>query len=124
MRQAARDGAGLAYLFDTGVEDDIRDGRLVRVLEDWCPPSMAFRSTIPAAARCGRHFGLHRFLPLAQLTDISELQPVAHMAVFRRVSVIKLARRGVVPVCMPVEPDQPFAFAIVIRSSISARPMP
>lgn len=37
-RQAARDGAGLAYLPETYVRDDLDAGRLVRVLEDWCPP--------------------------------------------------------------------------------------
>ena len=42
MRQAAIDGAGLAYLFDTGVEADIREGRLIRVLDDWCPPFDGF----------------------------------------------------------------------------------
>ena len=29
-------------LFDTGVETDIREGRLIRVLDDWCPPFDGF----------------------------------------------------------------------------------
>jgi DNA-binding transcriptional LysR family regulator len=37
-RQAARDGAGLAYLPEHYVAEDIAAGRLLRVLEDWCPP--------------------------------------------------------------------------------------
>jgi DNA-binding transcriptional LysR family regulator len=37
-RQAARDGAGLAYLPEHYVAEDIAAGRLHRVLEDWCPP--------------------------------------------------------------------------------------
>jgi len=30
-------GAGLGYVFEAQVADDIRSGRLMRVLEDWCP---------------------------------------------------------------------------------------
>jgi DNA-binding transcriptional LysR family regulator len=37
MVQAALDGLGLAYIFEGLVEQPIADGRLVRVLEDWCP---------------------------------------------------------------------------------------
>jgi DNA-binding transcriptional LysR family regulator len=37
-RQAARDGAGLAYLPEHYVAEDIAAGHLRRVLEDWCPP--------------------------------------------------------------------------------------
>jgi DNA-binding transcriptional LysR family regulator len=35
---AALNGAGLAYLFNLRVEDEVAEGRLVRVLEDWCQP--------------------------------------------------------------------------------------
>lgn len=38
MRRAARDGVGLAFLLEEPVTDDLASGRLVRVLEDWCPP--------------------------------------------------------------------------------------
>ena len=38
MRWAALDGMGLAYLIDQQVADDIAAGRLVRVLEPFCPP--------------------------------------------------------------------------------------
>jgi DNA-binding transcriptional LysR family regulator len=38
IRQAALDGLGLAYMPEDFVEDQLRDGRLVRVLQDWCPP--------------------------------------------------------------------------------------
>jgi DNA-binding transcriptional LysR family regulator len=37
VAEAARMGAGLAYLFEAQVSDDLASGRLVRVLEDWCP---------------------------------------------------------------------------------------
>lgn len=35
---AALNGAGLAYLFDLRVREELAEGKLVRVLEDWCPP--------------------------------------------------------------------------------------
>lgn len=37
MVQAALDGAGLAFAFEMQVAELIAAGRLVRVLEDWCP---------------------------------------------------------------------------------------
>ncbi|WP_284727992.1 LysR family transcriptional regulator [Sphingomonas psychrolutea] len=42
MRRAAIDGVGLAYLFDAKVDEDVREGRLIPVLEDWCPPFEGF----------------------------------------------------------------------------------
>lgn len=35
---AALNGAGLAYAFDNRVLGEVAEGRLVRVLEDWCEP--------------------------------------------------------------------------------------
>ena len=37
MRQAALDGMGLAYMPEDYVAEPMRNGKLVRVLEDWCP---------------------------------------------------------------------------------------
>ncbi len=37
MIAAARNGAGIAHIPEWAVADDIASGRLVRVLEDWCP---------------------------------------------------------------------------------------
>jgi len=37
MRQAAVTGLGIAYLYEDDALDDIRAGRLVRILVDWCP---------------------------------------------------------------------------------------
>jgi DNA-binding transcriptional LysR family regulator len=34
----ALSGAGLAYLFDMRVHNELVEGKLIRVLEDWCPP--------------------------------------------------------------------------------------
>lgn len=48
MRTAALDGAGLAFIFERRVEDDIRDGRLVQVLDDWCPPFDGFHIYYPS----------------------------------------------------------------------------
>jgi DNA-binding transcriptional LysR family regulator len=47
MRAAAMDGAGLAYVFDQRVADDIEAGRLVPVLEDWCPAFDGFSIYYP-----------------------------------------------------------------------------
>jgi DNA-binding transcriptional LysR family regulator len=38
MIRAALDGVGLAYALEAYVSDYIARGKLVRVLEDWCPP--------------------------------------------------------------------------------------
>lgn len=42
IAQAAVDGAGLAFVFEDYVREPLRDGRLVRVLEDWCPSFEGF----------------------------------------------------------------------------------
>ena len=53
----ALDGAGLGYFFENQVADLIAQGRLVRVLEDWCPPYAGFylyypgRRQLPSALR-------------------------------------------------------------------------
>lgn len=48
MRAAAMDGAGLAYVFDQRVTEDIAAGRLVAVLEDWCPAFDGFSIYYPS----------------------------------------------------------------------------
>lgn len=40
--QAALDGAGIAFLFEDYVRQPLADGRLVRLLEDWCQPFDGF----------------------------------------------------------------------------------
>jgi DNA-binding transcriptional LysR family regulator len=40
--EAAINGAGLTFVFEGYVGEAIADGRLVRVLEDWCPPFDGF----------------------------------------------------------------------------------
>jgi DNA-binding transcriptional LysR family regulator len=57
IRQAATAGLGLAYVYEDEAMEDIRAGRLVRILEDWCPPFPGYylyhpsrRQTPPALA--------------------------------------------------------------------------
>jgi DNA-binding transcriptional LysR family regulator len=39
---ACLDGAGLAFAFENRIEQELANGRLIRVLEDWCPPFEGF----------------------------------------------------------------------------------
>lgn len=48
IRRAAIDGAGLAFVFEQRVEDDIRQGRLTRVLDEWCAPFDGFYIYYPS----------------------------------------------------------------------------
>ncbi len=48
MHRAALDGVGLAFLFEHRVADDIAAGRLVPVLEDWCPAFDGFHIYYPS----------------------------------------------------------------------------
>lgn len=45
---ACLNGAGLAQLFDARVDDYVREGRLIRVLDDWCPPFDGFYIYYPS----------------------------------------------------------------------------
>ncbi|MGV6875531.1 LysR family transcriptional regulator [Pseudochelatococcus sp. B33] len=55
--QAALDGAGIAFAFEAQVRELVAQGRLVRVLEDWCPSYPGFylyypsRRQLPATLR-------------------------------------------------------------------------
>jgi DNA-binding transcriptional LysR family regulator len=48
IRRAVIDGAGLAFVFHQRVREDIAEGRLVRVLEDWCDPFDGFYIYYPS----------------------------------------------------------------------------
>lgn len=57
MRQAAIQGHGLAYLYYDAAAQDIAAGRLVRLMEEWCPALPGYylyhpsrRQTPPALA--------------------------------------------------------------------------
>jgi DNA-binding transcriptional LysR family regulator len=61
-------GYGLAYLPEDQVKTHVADGRLIRVLHDWCPPFSGTTCTTRAA-------GNHRPLPCSSMrcvTDVSE----------------------------------------------------
>jgi DNA-binding transcriptional LysR family regulator len=45
---AALDGAGLAYLPEDQVRGHIGEGRLIRVLTDWCPPYVGYHLYYPS----------------------------------------------------------------------------
>lgn len=51
MIEAALGSAGLAWVSEVQAAPYLRDGRLVRVLEDWCPPVYGFFLYHPRAAR-------------------------------------------------------------------------
>ena len=46
--QAAMDGVGIAYITEDQVMPLVADGRLVRVLEDWCPPFPGYHLYYPS----------------------------------------------------------------------------
>lgn len=48
IRRAALDGLGLAWLFEHTIADDLASGRLVAVLQDWCPPFAGFHIYYPS----------------------------------------------------------------------------
>jgi DNA-binding transcriptional LysR family regulator len=49
--RAALDGIGLAFIFELYVAEAIADGRLVRVLDDWCPTYPGFMLYYPRQRR-------------------------------------------------------------------------
>jgi DNA-binding transcriptional LysR family regulator len=54
----ARSGQGLAYLPEEQVKLDIEDGRLIRVLEDWCPPFSGYHLYYPSRRQPTQAFSL------------------------------------------------------------------
>jgi DNA-binding transcriptional LysR family regulator len=46
--QAAVAGLGIAYLPEEEFEPHLREGRLVRMLEDWCPPFSGYYLYYPS----------------------------------------------------------------------------
>lgn len=48
MRQAALDSLGLAYLPEDTVATELKNGELVQVLADWCPPRPAYHLYYPS----------------------------------------------------------------------------
>ncbi|AVA23359.1 MULTISPECIES: LysR family transcriptional regulator [unclassified Rhizobium] len=55
---AALAGLGLAYLPEDIVQPHLHDGRLVRVLEDWCPPFAGYHLYYPSRRQASPAFAL------------------------------------------------------------------
>jgi len=49
VHEAALEGVGVARLPSWLVEDDLREGRLVAVLDDWTPPSLELHAVMPSS---------------------------------------------------------------------------
>ncbi|NTJ11771.1 LysR family transcriptional regulator [Rhizobium lusitanum] len=46
--RAAEEGFGLGFVMEDHVEQQVADGRLVRVLDDWCPPFAGYHLYYPS----------------------------------------------------------------------------
>jgi DNA-binding transcriptional LysR family regulator len=55
---AALAGLGLAYLPELRVQADVADGRLIRVLADWCPPFSGYHLYYPSRQQPAPAFAL------------------------------------------------------------------
>jgi DNA-binding transcriptional LysR family regulator len=58
LLQAALNGFGLAYLMERHVQPYVSDGRLVRVLSDWCPPFSGYHLYYPSRHQPSPAFSL------------------------------------------------------------------
>ena len=56
--QAAKLGLGLAYVPEDTVQSDVKDGRLVRVLADWCAPFAGYHLYYPSRRQLTPAFAL------------------------------------------------------------------
>ena len=48
LATAALGGLGLVYTFETQIAQHVAEGRLIRVLEDWCPPFSGYHLYYPS----------------------------------------------------------------------------
>ncbi|MOA38147.1 DNA-binding transcriptional activator GcvA [compost metagenome] len=55
---AVRRGLGLAYMPEDLVEDDIAQGKLIRVLDDWCMPFAGYHLYFPNRRHASPAFAL------------------------------------------------------------------
>jgi len=55
---AAEAGMGLAMTIEDSVQDSVAAGRLVRVLEDWCPPFAGYHLYYPSRRQASPAFAL------------------------------------------------------------------
>jgi DNA-binding transcriptional LysR family regulator len=57
-RNAARGGFGLACILEDAVQADVAEGRLTRVLADWCPPFSGYHLYYPSRRQLSPAFAL------------------------------------------------------------------
>ncbi len=58
IARAAASGAGLGFVMEDSVAEYIADGKLVRVLEDWCPPFAGYHLYYPSRRQPSAAFAL------------------------------------------------------------------
>jgi DNA-binding transcriptional LysR family regulator len=58
IMKAALEGFGIAYLPDDHIAEAVAEGRLARVLEDWCPPFPGFHLYYPSRRQQSPAFAL------------------------------------------------------------------
>jgi len=58
LENAALDGLGLVYTFESQVSGHVAQGRLIRVLEDWCPPFSGYHLYYPSRRQSSPAFAL------------------------------------------------------------------
>lgn len=56
--RAAKAGLGLGYVMEDHVAEDVASGRLVRVLDDWCPPFPGYHLYYPSRRQPSAAFSL------------------------------------------------------------------
>jgi len=55
---AARRGAGLGFVLEDHVREELTDGRLIRVLSDWCPPFSGYHLYYPSRRQLSPAFAV------------------------------------------------------------------
>jgi DNA-binding transcriptional LysR family regulator len=58
LLKAALVGLGLAYVFEDQVQAHLAEGRLLRVLADWCPPFPGYHLYYPSRRQPTSAFAL------------------------------------------------------------------
>lgn len=58
VQRAAIDGFGLAIVMEESVRDEIADGRLIRVLDEWCAPFAGYHLYYPSRRQPSTAFSL------------------------------------------------------------------
>ncbi len=70
VADAVRAGAGIGFVFEGQVLGEIEDGRLIRVLDDWCPPYPGFFLYYPS--RRNLSFAMRSFIDFVRGASSAE----------------------------------------------------